>query len=86
MADTAFWLTPDWSGGDNLRDGPTPFWMLPPAMDDDERFVRNWLRRSGPCFWEDVPVLKAIEERGVPWVIVATHIKAHAHMRHTFIR
>lgn len=27
----AFWLRPDWSGGDNLRDpGTTPFWTRPP--------------------------------------------------------
>lgn len=27
----AFWLAPDWSGGDNLRDaGAEPFWMRPP--------------------------------------------------------
>lgn len=29
--ESAFWLYPDWSGGDNLRDpGTRPFWELPP--------------------------------------------------------
>jgi hypothetical protein len=23
----AFWLNPDWAGGDNIRDGAEPFWM-----------------------------------------------------------
>lgn len=31
MADPAFWLRPDWSGGDNLHDsGVAPFWSRPP--------------------------------------------------------
>lgn len=35
VADLAFWLRPDWSGGDNLRDaGASPFWMRPPLPRD----------------------------------------------------
>lgn len=31
--ESAFWLYPDWSGGDNLRDpGTRPFWELPPKL------------------------------------------------------
>lgn len=31
----AFWLNPDWSGGDNLRNpGARPFWMLPTSRAD----------------------------------------------------
>lgn len=28
MVEAAFWMNPDWSGGDNLRSGARPFWML----------------------------------------------------------
>jgi len=32
---SAFWLRPDWSGGDNLRDpGAEPFWMKPPLKEE----------------------------------------------------
>lgn len=30
----AFWEHPDWSGGDNMRSGATPFWMLEPKAPD----------------------------------------------------
>lgn len=36
----AFWLRPDWSGGDNLRDpGTEPFWMLPPLKPNPDRTI-----------------------------------------------
>lgn len=41
----AFWLDPDWSGGDNLRDpGTRPFWELPPKRADDP--LRGVLREG----------------------------------------
>lgn len=57
----AFWLDPDWSGGDNLRDpGTRPFWMRPPLRPAVGGGRHIPLLRRGPpapsAPWGDAPI------------------------------
>jgi len=53
----AFWLRPDWSGGDNLRDpGTEPFWMLPPLT------ARRPLSEVRPVIYGRHPVRVALRD------------------------
>ena len=50
-ATEAFWLYPDWSGGDNVRSGAQPFWMLEPLYPKEpEMAPRADLAVCARCF------------------------------------
>lgn len=47
--ESAFWLWPDWSGGDNLRDpGTEPFWMRPPRCPSPDSEIGAAVLRTDP--------------------------------------
>lgn len=49
MTNYAFWLSPDWSGGTNLRDpGNQPFWMLDPLPYEPEQIPVASIKQELP--------------------------------------
>jgi hypothetical protein len=80
MAD-AFWMVPDWSGGDRLGDGAEPFWMIPPAMERNEKYVRRRFARKGYvstwCGMTLPEIEDAVEMEDATWEEVADDIRSH---------